>query len=135
MQTAGARTSPAVTQTRRSPATGLGAEVPIAATLTSGIGITFCSNMRRKAMALGPAVRRGARPGVDLLPLGEPQQGIDLRSTSPSCSFQPTPAVKGHASPTLLDTYETERRPVTEALLRSVDAQCSIQFDFGPGRV
>jgi len=43
--------------------------------------------------------------------------------------------VNGHAAPALLDTYESERRPVTEALLRSVDAQCSIQFDFTPGAV
>ena len=43
--------------------------------------------------------------------------------------------VNGHASPALLDTYESERRPVTEALLRSVEAQCAIQFDFSPGAI
>jgi len=31
---------------------------------------------------------------------------------------------------TLLDTYEQERRPVTEELLRSVRAQCAVQFNF-----
>lgn len=40
--------------------------------------------------------------------------------------------VNGHASPELLDSYETERRPVTEALLRNVDVQCAVQFDFSP---
>lgn len=39
-------------------------------------------------------------------------------------------AIHGHAGGDLLSTYETERRPVTEALLRSVQAQCAIQFDF-----
>jgi len=43
--------------------------------------------------------------------------------------------VNGHASAELLDTYESERRPVTEALLRSVEAQCAIQFDFSPGAI
>ena len=43
--------------------------------------------------------------------------------------------VNGHASPALLTTYESERRPVTEALLRSVEAQCAIQFDFSPGAI
>lgn len=38
--------------------------------------------------------------------------------------------IKGHAGAELLDSYESERRPVTEALLRSVKAQCSVQFDF-----
>jgi len=38
--------------------------------------------------------------------------------------------VKGHASAELLDSYEAERRPVTEALLQSVKAQCAVQFDF-----
>jgi 2-polyprenyl-6-methoxyphenol hydroxylase-like FAD-dependent oxidoreductase len=40
--------------------------------------------------------------------------------------------VNGHASPELLDTYGTERRPVAEGLLRSVAAQCSVQFSFSP---
>ena len=43
--------------------------------------------------------------------------------------------VNGHASPALLDTYESERRPVAEALLRSVAAQCSVQFAFTPEAV
>lgn len=38
--------------------------------------------------------------------------------------------IQGHAGADLLTTYESERRPVTEALLRSVRAQCAIQFDF-----
>lgn len=40
--------------------------------------------------------------------------------------------VNGHADPQLLDSYEAERRPVTEALLESVAAQCAMQFDFSP---
>jgi 2-polyprenyl-6-methoxyphenol hydroxylase-like FAD-dependent oxidoreductase len=43
--------------------------------------------------------------------------------------------VHGHASPALLDTYESERRPVAEALLGSVAAQCAVQFDFSPGGI
>lgn len=38
--------------------------------------------------------------------------------------------VNGHASETLLDTYQAERRPVAEQLLDSVNAQCAVQFDF-----
>ncbi len=40
--------------------------------------------------------------------------------------------VRGHASASLLDSYEAERRPVTLALLDSVRAQCAIQFNFTP---
>ncbi|MFD6059760.1 FAD-dependent oxidoreductase [Rhodococcus wratislaviensis] len=40
--------------------------------------------------------------------------------------------INEHAGPALLATYEAERRPVAEALLRSVAAQCSVQFDFTP---
>lgn len=40
--------------------------------------------------------------------------------------------VNGHAAPDLLATYGAERRPVAEALLAGVAAQCSIQFDFSP---
>lgn len=40
--------------------------------------------------------------------------------------------VKGHSSSDLLDSYEQERRPVTNALLRSVLAQCAVQFNFTP---
>ncbi|MDI9953947.1 FAD-dependent oxidoreductase [Rhodococcus sp. IEGM 1305] len=40
--------------------------------------------------------------------------------------------INEHAGPALLETYEAERRPVAEALLRSVAAQCSVQFDFTP---
>jgi len=43
--------------------------------------------------------------------------------------------VNRHAEESLLDTYETERRPVTDELLRSVAAQCALQFDFTPGGV
>ncbi len=43
--------------------------------------------------------------------------------------------VKGHASEAILDTYETERMPVLDALLESVKAQCSLQFNFGPEAV
>jgi 2-polyprenyl-6-methoxyphenol hydroxylase-like FAD-dependent oxidoreductase len=43
--------------------------------------------------------------------------------------------VNGHASPDLLATFEQERRPVAEALLRSVGAQISIQFAFSPDAV
>jgi len=38
--------------------------------------------------------------------------------------------VNGHADESLLDTYEEERRPVAEELLRSVAAQCALQFNF-----
>lgn len=34
------------------------------------------------------------------------------------------------ASPGLLDSYEAERRPISEDLLRSVDAQVGVQFNF-----
>ncbi|MFJ9180617.1 FAD-dependent oxidoreductase [Streptomyces sp. NPDC102360] len=40
--------------------------------------------------------------------------------------------LNGHADDALLDTYETERRPVAEELLRSVEAQCAVQFNFTP---
>lgn len=40
--------------------------------------------------------------------------------------------VKGYAGDALLDTYGTERRPVAEQLLASVNAQCAVQFDFSP---
>lgn len=40
--------------------------------------------------------------------------------------------ISGRADATILDTYETERRPVTEAWLHSVAAQCAIQFNFSP---
>lgn len=38
--------------------------------------------------------------------------------------------VAGEAAPELLDTFESERRPVAQRLLESVDAQVSIQFNF-----
>ena len=38
--------------------------------------------------------------------------------------------VNGSADETLLDSYETERRPEIEALLDDVRRQCSIQFNF-----
>ena len=38
--------------------------------------------------------------------------------------------LNGHADAAFLETYESERKPVAEALLRNVAAQCSIQFDF-----
>ncbi|MET4783051.1 FAD-dependent oxidoreductase [Glaciihabitans sp. UYNi722] len=38
--------------------------------------------------------------------------------------------VAGTSPEEILDTYEAERRPVAEALLESVRAQCAIQFDF-----
>ena len=40
--------------------------------------------------------------------------------------------INGHAQPALLDTYESERRPVTESFLRGVAAQCALQFNFSP---
>jgi 2-polyprenyl-6-methoxyphenol hydroxylase-like FAD-dependent oxidoreductase len=43
--------------------------------------------------------------------------------------------VQGHARPELLDTYEQERRPVVEALLENVNAQCAVQFDFSEGGI
>jgi 2-polyprenyl-6-methoxyphenol hydroxylase-like FAD-dependent oxidoreductase len=43
--------------------------------------------------------------------------------------------VQGHARPELLDSYELERRPVVEALLQSVAAQCAVQFDFSEGGI
>jgi len=36
------------------------------------------------------------------------------------------------ASPELLDTYDLERRPIAEELLRSVATQCAMQFNFAP---
>lgn len=38
--------------------------------------------------------------------------------------------VTGASPDSILDSYETDRRPVVEALLESVRAQCAIQFDF-----
>ncbi len=38
--------------------------------------------------------------------------------------------VNGHADEAILDSYQAERMPVTEALLESVRAQCAVQFDF-----
>jgi 2-polyprenyl-6-methoxyphenol hydroxylase-like FAD-dependent oxidoreductase len=38
--------------------------------------------------------------------------------------------VKGHSPAALIDSYEEERRPVTDALLQSVLSQCAIQFNF-----
>jgi 2-polyprenyl-6-methoxyphenol hydroxylase-like FAD-dependent oxidoreductase len=43
--------------------------------------------------------------------------------------------VNDHASPDLLDTFEAERRPVAEGLLRSVAAQVGVQFAFSPDAV
>ncbi|MEV6984437.1 FAD-dependent monooxygenase [Sphaerisporangium sp. NPDC051017] len=43
--------------------------------------------------------------------------------------------VNGHADPSLLDSYDAERRPVAEELLRSVAAQCAVQFAFSPQAV
>ena len=40
--------------------------------------------------------------------------------------------IRGDAGEALLDTYETERRPIAEDLFRSVNAQVGIQFDFSP---
>lgn len=40
--------------------------------------------------------------------------------------------VNGHASENLLESYESERRPVAEALLDSVRSQCAVQFNFSP---
>ncbi|MFF3494757.1 FAD-dependent oxidoreductase [Streptomyces sp. NPDC002795] len=40
--------------------------------------------------------------------------------------------INGHADDALLDTYEAERRPVAEELMRSVEAQCAVQFNFTP---
>ena len=40
--------------------------------------------------------------------------------------------VNGHAAPDLLASYADERRPIAEALLRSVAAQCALQFSFTP---
>ncbi len=38
--------------------------------------------------------------------------------------------LNGQAATSLLDSYDSERRPVCEDLLRSVDSQVAIQFDF-----
>jgi hypothetical protein len=38
----------------------------------------------------------------------------------------------GDASPALLETYETERLPIVNDLLESVDSQVAIQFNFTP---
>jgi 2-polyprenyl-6-methoxyphenol hydroxylase-like FAD-dependent oxidoreductase len=40
--------------------------------------------------------------------------------------------INGQAAECLLDSYESERRPICEDLLRSVDSQVAIQFDFSP---
>ncbi|MEV0685321.1 FAD-dependent monooxygenase [Nocardia sp. NPDC050378] len=40
--------------------------------------------------------------------------------------------IGGLAEESLLDSYESERRPICEDLLRSVDSQVAIQFDFSP---
>ncbi|MBV9748444.1 MAG: FAD-dependent monooxygenase, partial [Acetobacteraceae bacterium] len=40
--------------------------------------------------------------------------------------------VNGHADDALLDSYETERTPVTDALLESVKSQVAVQFNFSP---
>lgn len=40
--------------------------------------------------------------------------------------------VNGYAEASLLKSYDSERRPVAEALMRSVASQCSVQFDFTP---
>jgi 2-polyprenyl-6-methoxyphenol hydroxylase-like FAD-dependent oxidoreductase len=38
--------------------------------------------------------------------------------------------IKGHADPSLLDTYQAERMPVIQDLLESVKAQVAMQFNF-----
>jgi len=43
--------------------------------------------------------------------------------------------LNGHADESLLDTYEQERRPVSLDLLRTVDAQTTLQFNFSGGGV
>lgn len=40
--------------------------------------------------------------------------------------------VNGQAAESLLNSYESERRPICEDLLRSVDSQVAIQFSFSP---
>ena len=40
--------------------------------------------------------------------------------------------IKGAAEPAILDTYESERRPITESFLQGVAAQCALQFNFSP---
>lgn len=40
--------------------------------------------------------------------------------------------VTGRSPEAVLDSYEAERRPVIDALLESVRAQCAVQFDFSP---
>ena len=40
--------------------------------------------------------------------------------------------INGHASESLLDSYEAERLPVMRNLLQSVSAQCAFQFNFSP---
>lgn len=43
--------------------------------------------------------------------------------------------VRGEAAEATLDSYEAERLPVMQALLRSVKAQCALQFNFEPAGV
>ena len=43
--------------------------------------------------------------------------------------------LKGQASEGILDTYDSERMPVVNALLESVKSQCALQFNFGPEAV
>jgi 2-polyprenyl-6-methoxyphenol hydroxylase-like FAD-dependent oxidoreductase len=40
--------------------------------------------------------------------------------------------ISGDAEASLLDTYETERRPIADDLFESVNAQVAVQFDFTP---
>ncbi|WP_123026619.1 FAD-dependent monooxygenase [Mycolicibacterium stellerae] len=41
--------------------------------------------------------------------------------------------VQGDANPALLDTYESERRPIVDDLLESVRAQVAVQYNFSEG--
>ncbi len=41
--------------------------------------------------------------------------------------------LKGDAGPALLDSYESERRPIVEDLLESVRAQVAVQYNFSDG--
>ncbi|WP_433171453.1 FAD-dependent oxidoreductase [Actinoallomurus sp. CA-150999] len=88
------------------------------------------------ALRLATAFRRGR-----ILLVGEsarihyPASGVGMNfciQDAFNLGWKLAAVINGHADESLLDTYEEERRPVTEELLRSVQAQCAVQFDFTP---
>ncbi|GAB3091162.1 FAD-dependent oxidoreductase [Aestuariicella hydrocarbonica] len=41
--------------------------------------------------------------------------------------------LKGYSDPSLLDSFESERKPVMDRFLQSIDSQCTLQFTFTEG--